>query len=72
MITFWVVACGSAQNARSSAACFSVDARSCCCALPHATTQKVTSELLTKAPNTKVCDLSADFRLHDVAAYARW
>jgi len=42
------------------------------CALPHATTQKVISELLTKAPNTKVCDLSADFRLHDVAAYARW
>src|SRR6185436_7486460 len=42
------------------------------CALPHATTQKVISELLTKAPGTKVCDLSADFRLHDVATYARW
>src|SRR5260221_1248876 len=42
------------------------------CALPHATTQKVLSDLLTKAPNTKVVDLSADFRLHDPAAYAKW
>ncbi len=42
------------------------------CALPHATTQKVISELLAKAPNTKVVDLSADFRLHDTAAYAKW
>ncbi len=42
------------------------------CALPHATTQKVISDLLAKAPNTKVVDLSADFRLHDAAAYARW
>src|SRR5690349_6480240 len=42
------------------------------CALPHATTQKVIGDLLIKAPKTKVVDLSADFRLHDVAAYARW
>jgi N-acetyl-gamma-glutamyl-phosphate reductase len=42
------------------------------CALPHATTQKVLSDLLSKAPKTKVVDLSADFRLHDTAAYARW
>ena len=42
------------------------------CALPHATTQKVVSDLLAKAPNTKVVDLSADFRLADIAAYARW
>ena len=42
------------------------------CALPHATTQKVISDLLAKAPNTKVVDLSADFRLHDTAAYAKW
>ena len=42
------------------------------CALPHATTQKVISDLLNKAPNTKVVDLSADFRLHDTAAYAKW
>src|SRR5882762_6545684 len=42
------------------------------CALPHATTQKVIGDLLAKAPKTKVVDLSADFRLHDVAVYARW
>ena len=42
------------------------------CALPHATTQKVISDLLTKAPKTKVVDLSADFRLRDTAAYAKW
>ncbi|MBI3435583.1 MAG: N-acetyl-gamma-glutamyl-phosphate reductase [Proteobacteria bacterium] len=42
------------------------------CALPHATTQKVVGELLAKAPRTKVVDLSADFRLADPAAYARW
>ena len=42
------------------------------CALPHVTTQKVISDLLAKAPNTKVVDLSADFRLHDTAAYAKW
>jgi N-acetyl-gamma-glutamyl-phosphate reductase len=42
------------------------------CALPHATTQKVLRDLLTKAPNTKVVDLSADFRLHDPAVYAKW
>ncbi len=42
------------------------------CALPHATTQKVLKDLLAKAPNTKVVDLSADFRLEDAAAYAKW
>jgi N-acetyl-gamma-glutamyl-phosphate reductase len=42
------------------------------CALPHATTQTVIKELLTKAPATKVVDLSADFRLADTAAYAKW
>jgi N-acetyl-gamma-glutamyl-phosphate reductase len=42
------------------------------CALPHATTQKVLKDLLAKAPNTKVVDLSADFRLADTAAYAKW
>jgi len=42
------------------------------CALPHATTQKVIKELLGKAPRTRVVDLSADFRLADPAAYARW
>jgi N-acetyl-gamma-glutamyl-phosphate reductase len=42
------------------------------CALPHATTQKVIKALLAQAPNTKVVDLSADFRLADTSAYARW
>ena len=42
------------------------------CALPHGTTQKVVKDLLTRAPRTKVIDLSADFRLSDPAAYARW
>jgi len=42
------------------------------CALPHATTQKVLQEVLSKAPDTKVVDLSADFRLEDPAAYAKW
>lgn len=42
------------------------------CALPHATTQKVIKQLLAQAPKTRVVDLSADFRLADPAAYARW
>jgi N-acetyl-gamma-glutamyl-phosphate reductase len=42
------------------------------CALPHGTTQKVIADLLARAPRTKVVDLSADFRLADPAAYARW
>ena len=42
------------------------------CALPHATTQKVIKALLADAPATKVVDLSADFRLSDTAAYAKW
>jgi N-acetyl-gamma-glutamyl-phosphate reductase len=41
------------------------------CALPHGTTQKVIKDLM-RAPGTKVVDLSADFRLADPAAYARW
>ncbi len=42
------------------------------CALPHATTQKVLKDLLAASPATKVVDLSADFRLADTAAYAKW
>ena len=42
------------------------------CALPHATTQKVLKDLMAKSPSTKVVDLSADFRLSDTAAYAKW
>jgi N-acetyl-gamma-glutamyl-phosphate reductase len=42
------------------------------CALPHGTTQKVIKDLLARVPALKVVDLSADFRLTDPAAYARW
>jgi N-acetyl-gamma-glutamyl-phosphate reductase len=42
------------------------------CALPHATTQKVVQKVFGELPAIKVVDLSADFRLSDPAAYARW
>ncbi len=42
------------------------------CALPHATTQKVIKEVFAKAPEMKVVDLSADSRLADTGAYAKW
>lgn len=42
------------------------------CALPHATTQKVIKTIFAATPNAKVVDLSADFRLADTAAYAKW
>ena len=42
------------------------------CALPHGTTQKVIKNLMGQAPSTKIVDLSADFRLSDLAAYAKW
>ena len=39
------------------------------CALPHGTTQ----EVIAKLPrHLKIVDLSADFRLSDVATYAQW
>jgi len=41
-------------------------------ALPHATTQKVIKDLFARTSRVKVVDLSADFRLADTAAYARW
>ncbi len=41
-------------------------------ALPHATTQKVVKDLFARTATVKVVDLSADFRLADTAAYARW
>lgn len=42
------------------------------CALPHGTTQKVVRHIVGAAPTLKVIDLSADFRLSDLSAYARW
>jgi N-acetyl-gamma-glutamyl-phosphate reductase len=44
----------------------------CFCALPHGTTQKVIKSIFAAAPASKVVDLSADFRLADTAAYAKW
>src|ERR1700722_8974286 len=41
-------------------------------ALPHATTQKVIKDIFAKNAKIKIVDLSADFRLADTAAYARW
>ncbi len=41
----------------------------CFCALPHGTTQQVIAAL---PRNLKIVDLSADFRLRDPAAYAKW
>ena len=41
----------------------------CFCALPHATSQAVIAGL---PRDLRVVDLSADFRLRDVAAYERW
>ncbi len=41
----------------------------CFCALPHATSQEVIRAL---PRHLKIVDLSADFRLRDLAEYARW
>ena len=40
--------------------------------LPHATTQKVAARLRAAAPDLRLIDLSADFRLRDVSAYESW
>jgi N-acetyl-gamma-glutamyl-phosphate reductase len=42
------------------------------CALPHATTQKVVSAIFAATPAVRIVDLSADFRLADTSAYAKW
>ncbi|MGE0736872.1 MAG: N-acetyl-gamma-glutamyl-phosphate reductase [Alphaproteobacteria bacterium] len=39
------------------------------CCLPHGTTQEIIAAL---PQHLKIVDLSADFRLHDVAEYAKW
>ncbi|MCC7259445.1 MAG: N-acetyl-gamma-glutamyl-phosphate reductase, partial [Alphaproteobacteria bacterium] len=44
-----------------------IDAVFCC--LPHGTTQEIVAKL---PAHLKVVDLSADFRLRDVASYAQW
>ena len=42
------------------------------CGLPHGTTQEITAAVLAKNASIKVIDMSADFRLHDIAVYAEW
>ncbi len=42
------------------------------CGLPHGTTQEITAAVLAANPKIKVIDMSADFRLHDMAVYAEW
>ena len=41
------------------------------CALPHGTTQEVIAKLW-RHERLKIIDLSADFRLQDLALYERW
>ena len=54
----------------SRAAIEACDVTFCC--LPHGTTQEIISLLASSAPKTKIIDLSADFRLKDVAVYEKW
>ena len=42
------------------------------CGLPHGTTQEITAAVLAKNSSIRVIDMSADFRLHDMAVYAEW
>jgi len=42
------------------------------CGLPHGTTQEITAAVLTANPRVTVIDMSADFRLRDMATYAEW
>ncbi len=42
------------------------------CGLPHGTTQEITAAVLAANPAIKVIDMSADFRLRDMATYAEW
>lgn len=42
------------------------------CALPHGTTQTALKAALETKPTLKIVDLSADFRLTDRDAYAKW
>ena len=42
------------------------------CALPHGTTQSVIGNIIRARPSIRIVDLSADFRLADLEAYAYW
>ncbi len=42
------------------------------CGLPHGTTQEIIAAVLAANPAIKILDMSADFRLRDMSAYAQW
>jgi N-acetyl-gamma-glutamyl-phosphate reductase len=42
------------------------------CGLPHGTTQEIIAAVLSVNPAIKAIDMSADFRLRDMATYAEW
>src|SRR5882672_5411815 len=42
------------------------------CGLPHGTTQEITAAVMAANPAIKILDMSADFRLRDMSAYAQW
>ena len=42
------------------------------CGLPHGTTQEIIAAVLAANPAIKILDMSADFRLRDMATYAQW
>lgn len=42
------------------------------CGLPHGTTQEIISKIAEEAPDMKIIDMSADFRLRDPKTYAAW
>lgn len=42
------------------------------CCLPHGTTQDIIQQLAMASRAIKIVDLSADFRLKDVASYEKW
>jgi N-acetyl-gamma-glutamyl-phosphate reductase len=42
------------------------------CGLPHGTTQEVIAAVIAANPTIKILDMSADFRLRDLSAYAQW
>jgi len=42
------------------------------CGLPHGTTQEIIAAVLAANPAIRILDMSADFRLRDIATYAQW
>ena len=42
------------------------------CCLPHGTTQEIIKQLSSLSAIIKIIDLSADFRLKDIASYEQW